>query len=80
MLGGGELYSKILKKGRLCENITKRYMLQILRAVNYMHHKNIVHRDLKPENILIDTADNSICIIDFGNALYLPDGLKIRDR
>lgn len=56
-------------------------MMQILKAVNYMHYKGFVHRDLKPENILIDGSDNSLKIIDFGLSVHLRDGrTKLSDR
>ena len=42
-------------------------MIQIARALSYIHQHNIIHRDLKPENILIST-DDIVKITDFGIA------------
>lgn len=54
-------------------DLRKRYMIQILLAVEYMHKHSIIHCDLKPQNILIleDKTDvlgnkNIIQICDFG--------------
>lgn len=55
--------------------LVKRYMVNILLGVEYMHAKNIIHRDLKPSNVLIfgeekDTLGigNIAKICDFGLA------------
>jgi serine/threonine-protein kinase len=47
--------------------------LEILAALDYMHHKGVVHRDLKPENIMLQApadanGEADIKIIDFGIA------------
>ena len=55
-------------------------MRQILHVVNYMHCKKIVHRDLKPENLLVDGSDHSLKLIDFGLAIKLQKGRRLRDR
>lgn len=45
----------------------RRYFLQILSGVEYLHLRGVTHRDLKPENVLLDEHDN-IKISDFGMA------------
>lgn len=65
---GGNLFEKILKSGRLSENITANYIKQIVSSLIYCHRHNIVHRDLKPENILFENkaVDSPLKVIDFG--------------
>jgi serine/threonine protein kinase len=42
---------------------------QLLEAIYEMHSLGVVHCDLKPENIMF-SADGTLKIIDFGNALF----------
>lgn len=46
----------------------KKYMVDILLGLEYIHGKKIIHRDLKPSNILISIDDNTAKICDFGLA------------
>lgn len=48
-------------------DLIKRFMLQLLEGVSYLHSKRILHHDLKPQNLLIDGAGN-IKIAYFGLA------------
>jgi serine/threonine protein kinase len=43
----------------------KKYMLDMLLGLEFMHSKNIIHQDIKPGNILIST-DNIAQLCDFG--------------
>jgi len=62
-INGGELFNRIVKKGKLSQLETKEICKQLLNGLKYLHSMNIVHRDLKPENILLSIdykTDDSI--------------------
>jgi calcium-dependent protein kinase len=66
LLGGGELFDRIIEEKKFTEINAAKTMKEVLSAIHYCHEKNIVHRDLKPENILVE--GNIIKIIDFGTS------------
>jgi serine/threonine protein kinase len=81
LLHGGDLFDRIVDKGKYSEVQGRRIMRRLLSAVCYLHEeRNIVHRDLKPENILCVNHENDIEIklTDFGlaKAINGEDGLK----
>lgn len=61
---GGELFHKVAK-GRLKENIARKYFQQLICAVHFCHSRGVYHRDLKPENLLLDEQGN-LKVSDFG--------------
>ncbi|GAB2298584.1 CBL-interacting serine/threonine-protein kinase 20 [Dionaea muscipula] len=61
---GGELFNKI-SKGRLREDVARKYFQQLISAIDFCHSRGVYHRDLKPENLLVDEKGN-LKISDFG--------------
>jgi serine/threonine protein kinase len=64
------LFGFIVSNGRLTELVARKFVRQIISALEYCHFNLIVHRDLKPENLLLDDANN-IKITDFGLANFI---------
>ena len=58
---GGDLS----KKGIWKDDAARKYMWQLLLAVDYLHGRHTVHRDLKPQNLLVGEND-ILKVADFG--------------
>ena len=64
----GDLYEAIrLDRGPIQTEHVRRFMLQLISAVQHMHANGLYHRDIKPENIFL-TQDGSVKLGDFGLA------------
>ncbi|EES00092.1 hypothetical protein BDA96_03G026600 [Sorghum bicolor] len=61
---GGELFARVAR-GRLKEDVARRYFHQLIGAVDFCHSRGVYHRDLKPENLLVDEHGN-LKVSDFG--------------
>jgi len=62
---GGDLFDRVVEKGRLKEEEARRYFQQLIRAVDFCHSRSVYHRDLKPENVLLD-GNGDVKVSDFG--------------
>lgn len=51
-------------------------MLQLCRALAYIHGHGLVHRDLKPSNVMVD-QDHLVRLMDFGLAKFLADDASV---
>lgn len=52
-------------KGKLSSAETENIVLQIAKALAYLHEKEILHRDIKPQNFKIQ-HDGTVKMLDFG--------------
>eukprot|EP00039_Didymoeca_costata_P012142 m.173781 g.173781 ORF g.173781 m.173781 type:complete len:573 (-) comp15394_c2_seq1:70-1788(-) len=74
LVEGGDLFDRIVEKGKYEEPAAKLLVRDLATAIQHMHSKQIIHRDLKPENLLV-TVDNNgydrIKLADFGLSLVV---------
>ncbi|KAJ4958958.1 hypothetical protein NE237_026069 [Protea cynaroides] len=70
---GGELFAKVAK-GKVKEDIARKYFQQLISVIDYCHSRGVSHRDLKPENLLLDENEN-LKVSDFGLSA-LPEQLR----
>eukprot|EP01080_Neovahlkampfia_damariscottae_P002661 gene2661-3857_t len=69
---GGDLMDKIEKEDKLTKEKSKKYFLQLLEGIEFIHSLGVCHRDLKPENLLF--SGNELKIGDFGWASEIEYG------
>lgn len=70
---GGSLRSFIGNIYHVRLKIIKKWALQILEGLEFLHKNTIIHRDIKSDNIFIRSDTGNIFIGDFGLAKKSPD-------
>ncbi|KAK3583901.1 hypothetical protein CHS0354_033679 [Potamilus streckersoni] len=79
----GDMVDYISQRKMLSEDEVRKYIRQIVSAIDYIHRLGILHRDLKIENLLLD-SNQDIKIIDFGlsnsiKTVHTKNGRKVQD-
>ena len=62
---GGDLAKCLQQEKRFTEERAKKYIMEVLLALQHLHKENIIFRDLKPDNVVID-EDGHALLTDFG--------------
>eukprot|EP00047_Mylnosiga_fluctuans_P010422 m.16163 g.16163 ORF g.16163 m.16163 type:complete len:726 (-) comp3113_c0_seq1:2288-4465(-) len=60
-----DLLTHLCSRGVYTEQLARRYVRQLISAIDHLHRQGIVHRDLKMENLMLDN-DMNLKLIDFG--------------
>ena len=68
---GGDLMDYICARKYLSEVCTRKFIRQIISAVDYLHRIGILHRDLKIENLLLDKNLNIKLIGSYFITIFL---------
>jgi serine/threonine-protein kinase len=64
----GESLRDAVKRGHLGDFQSRlKILVQVAKAIDYIHTKKIIHRDIKPENINLDST-GKVKLMDFGIA------------
>jgi NIMA (never in mitosis gene a)-related kinase len=58
--GDLDTYIKNQNGFKLTEGRIKRFIIEILLAIDYLHTQNIIHRDLKPSNIFLKGKEYTV--------------------
>jgi len=70
LMGGGDLAFALHRDESI--NLSKedglRALLQVIKAIEYIHSQGITHRDIKPHNVLLSTDRQTAKLADFGLA------------
>ncbi|KAH9811414.1 kinase-like domain-containing protein [Melampsora americana] len=64
---------RLIDRTNISMKETRRIILDLGSALDYIHNKKIIHRDIKSENILL-TSNHQIKLADFGLAKRTSDG------
>ena len=56
-LAAGELFERVVRCGKLEECDARRYLVEVVSGVEFLHGQGVTHRDLKLENVLLSADD-----------------------
>lgn len=68
-----DLHSILKRNSNITPEHIKVILVQLLRAVAFMHSSGVVHRDIKPRNVLVN-SDSSVKLCDLGLARCFQGG------
>ena len=64
----GESMSARIKRGPVSIALTRRWLRELLSALEATHTAGVLHRDLKPANLFLVAPDEALKVLDFGLA------------
>jgi len=69
LLNGGELFERVLERGRFPEPEVATILRKLVYALEALHRHGILHRDVKLENIVMRDSHDDFKLTDFGFAV-----------
>lgn len=78
LVEGESLASYLQRQPILSNQLVIELGCQITSAMDYAHKQGVLHRDIKPSNLIM-AADQSVKLVDFGLAKFLPESPKSQE-
>ena len=75
----GSILHKLNNQGFIPIKDAIRYLIDVLRGLEYLHGKNFLHGDIKPKNILISATGEGI-LTDYGIPCSAPDLIPVPSK
>lgn len=75
----GSIIRKFNNRGFIPIPEAIKYLIDVLRGLEYLHEKNFFHGDIKPKNILIGSTGEGI-LTDYGISCSAPDLIPVHDK
>ncbi len=74
---GQTLAQEVRQNGPFDEAGARKFLLDILPCIDYVHSHRVIHRDIKPQNIIRRRADGNLVLIDFGAVRHAMARLEV---
>ncbi|MEB3339541.1 serine/threonine-protein kinase [Okeania sp.] len=65
-VSGSTLKQEVKKQGLFTEEKARKFLIDILPLIDYIHTQGVIHRDIKPANIIRRSQGGNLVLIDFG--------------
>mmetsp|Transcript_5988 Transcript_5988/g.18033 ORF Transcript_5988/g.18033 Transcript_5988/m.18033 type:complete len:536 (+) Transcript_5988:102-1709(+) len=81
LCSGGDLFERIIEKGKYSEKDCADLCRQMLKMLDHCHSHGVVHRDLKPENFLLHVLGEPLTLkaTDFGLSAFIKAGEYLKE-
>jgi serine/threonine protein kinase len=72
------LGQRMVKNENFSEAEVRKFLLDVLPVLEYIHSLGVIHRDIAPDNLILRSSDNLPVLIDFGGVKQLAVNAEIQ--
>jgi serine/threonine protein kinase len=72
------LGQRMAQNEKFSEEEVRKFLLDVLPVLEYIHSLGVIHRDIAPDNLILRSSDNLPVLIDFGGVKQLAVNAEIQ--